>query len=85
MTIIFDEDKKNQQLKQMKIEEDERLMMMLSDRYSIPYINLSSVSINTDALRLLDQEEAKKSMERIIQSPKDNLYSPSQSTLRSNY
>jgi type IV pilus assembly protein PilB len=61
MTIIFDEDKKNQQLKQMKIEEDERLMMMLSDRYSIPYINLSSISINTDALRLLDQEEAKKS------------------------
>ncbi len=61
MTIIFDEDKKNQQLKQMKQEEDERLVMMLSDRYSIPYINLSSVSINTDALRLLDQEEAKKS------------------------
>ena len=61
MTIIFDEDKKNQQLKQMRQEEDERLVKMLSDKYSIPYINLSTVSINTDALRLLDQEEAKKS------------------------
>ncbi len=61
MTIIFDEDKKNQQLKQMRQEEDERLVKMLSDRYSIPYINLSTVSINTDALRLLDQEESKKS------------------------
>jgi type IV pilus assembly protein PilB len=61
MNIIFDEEKKNQQLKQMKQDEDERLVMMLSDKYSIPYINLSTVSINTDALRLLDQEEAKKS------------------------
>lgn len=61
MTIIFDEDKKNQQLKQMRQEEDERLVRMLSDRYSIPYINLSTISINTDALRLLDQEESKKS------------------------
>jgi type IV pilus assembly protein PilB len=61
MTIIFDEDKKNQQLKQMKQEEDERLVKLLSDRYSIPYVNLSTVSINTDALRLLDQEESAKS------------------------
>jgi len=61
MNIIFDEEKKNQQLKQMKQDEDERLVMMLSDKYSIPYMNLSTVSINTDALRLLDQDEAKKS------------------------
>jgi type IV pilus assembly protein PilB len=61
MTIIFDEDKKNQQLRQMRQEEDERLVMMLSDKHSIPYINLTTVSVNTDALRLLDQEEAKKS------------------------
>lgn len=60
MTIIFDEDKKNQKLRQMRQEEDERLVMMLSDKYSIPYINLSAISINTDALRLLDQDEAKK-------------------------
>jgi len=61
MNVIFDEEKKNQQLKQMRQDEDERLVAMLSDKYSIPYINLSTVSINTDALRLLDQEEAKKS------------------------
>ena len=60
MTIIFDEDKKNLQMKQMKADEDERLTMMLSDRYSIPYINLSTISINTDALRLLDQAEARQ-------------------------
>ncbi len=61
MNVIFDEEKKNQQLKQMRQDEDERLVQMLSDRYSIPYINLSTFSINTDALRLLDQEIAKKS------------------------
>lgn len=60
MTIIFDEDKQNQKLRQMRLEEEERLMKMLSQKYDIPYIDLTSVSINTDALRLLDEEDARK-------------------------
>lgn len=85
MNVIFDEEKKNQQLKQMKQDEDERLVQMLSDKYSIPYINLSTVSINTDALRLLDQESAKKSDSVIfdIVGKKIHLaiYNPSNTTL----
>lgn len=60
MTIIFDQDKQNQKLRQMKLEEEERLMKMLSQKYDIPYIDLTSVSINTDALRLLDEGDARK-------------------------
>ncbi|MEN9604789.1 MAG: type pilus assembly ATPase PilB, type pilus assembly protein PilB [Candidatus Parcubacteria bacterium] len=60
MTIIFDEDKQNQKLRQMKLEEEERLMKMLSQKYDIPYIDLTSISINTDALRLLAEEDARK-------------------------
>lgn len=60
MTIIFDEDKQNQKLRQMRLEEEERLMRMLSQKYDIPYIDLTSVSINTDALRLLEEEDARK-------------------------
>ncbi len=60
MTIIFDEEKQNQKLRQMRLEEEERLMKMLSQKYDIPYIDLTSVSINTDALRLLDEEDARK-------------------------
>lgn len=58
MTIIFDEEKQNQKLRQMKLEEEERLMKILSQKYSIPYIDLTSVTINTDALRLLDEDDA---------------------------
>ncbi len=60
MTLIFDEEAQNQKLKLMKLEEEERLMKMLSSHYNIPYIDLSAVSINTDALRLLSEEDAKK-------------------------
>ena len=60
MTLIFDEDKQNQKLAQMKLDEEERLIKMLSVKYDIPYIDLSSVSINTDGLRLIEQTESEK-------------------------
>lgn len=60
MTLIFDEDKQNQKLAAMRLEEEERLVKMLSVKYNIPYIDLSSVSINTDGLRLIDQSESEK-------------------------
>ena len=60
MTLIFDEDKQNQKLNQMRLAEEERLMKMLSDKYNIPYIDLTGVSINTDALRLIEQPLAEK-------------------------
>ncbi|MES2985880.1 MAG: GspE/PulE family protein [Patescibacteria group bacterium] len=61
MTLIFDEEKQKQKLNLMRLEEEERLMKMLSTKYDIKYIDLSSVSINTDALRLIDQDIAEKS------------------------
>jgi hypothetical protein len=60
MTLIFDEDKQTQKLALMRLEEEERLIKMLSLKYDIPYIDLSSVSINTDGLRLIDQTEAEQ-------------------------
>lgn len=60
MTLIFDEDKQNQKLSQMRLEEEERLMKMLSEKYEIPYIDLTTISVNTDALRLIEQPDAEK-------------------------
>lgn len=60
MTLIFDEDKQNQKLNQMRLEEEERLMKMLSEKYELPYIDLTTISINTDALRLIEQPYAEK-------------------------
>lgn len=60
MTLIFDEEKQKQKLLLMRLEEEERLMKMLSSKYSLQYIDLSTVSINTDGLRLVDQKESEK-------------------------
>lgn len=58
--ITFDEGKQNKKLKELYGAEQENLARMLSERHEIPYIDLSTTSINTDALRLIEEEEAKK-------------------------
>lgn len=60
MTLHFDEDKQNQRLHQLRQDEEEQMAEMLSDRHNIPYIDLTRVPINTDALRLLPEPDARK-------------------------
>lgn len=60
MTLIFDEDKQKQKLSLMRLDEEERLIRMLSSKYDVPYIDLSTVSINTDGLRLIEQKDAEQ-------------------------
>lgn len=59
MSIKFDEDKQNQKLHQLRLEEEEKVAQMLSEKYGIPYIDLTRVPINTDALRLVVEEDAR--------------------------
>jgi len=58
--ITFNDDKQQKQLDALRHEEEEELLQMLSKRYSLPYIDLSSVSIETDALRMIPEAEAKE-------------------------
>jgi type IV pilus assembly protein PilB len=44
----------------LKRQEEEELAQMLSARYGIKYADLTSVSINTNALRLIPEENARK-------------------------
>ncbi len=60
MTIHFDEEKQNQHLKALRLEEEEASAQILSERHGIPYIDLSRVPINTDALRLVAEAEARE-------------------------
>ncbi len=59
MTIIFDEDKQNQKVKTLLIQEEEELALMLSEKYGLRYADLSSVVINIDALRLVPEKECR--------------------------
>jgi len=58
--VQFNEKKQKERIKELHKKEEEDLMKILSEKYGIPYIDLSAVSINSDALRLIQEDEARK-------------------------
>ena len=58
--IQFDEDKQNQKIDHLRRKEEEDLVQVLSDKYNLPYADLSSVAVNTDALRYIDEKAARE-------------------------
>lgn len=59
--IQFNEDKQNAKLEEFRKKEEEDLAELLSGRYGISYINLATVPINTDALRIVPETIARES------------------------
>lgn len=60
MKISFDDNKSNQRVLDLRQKEEEDLAQLLAQRYELPYVDLSGISINTDALKLVPQEIAEK-------------------------
>lgn len=60
MVLKFDEDKQNQRIEELRAKEEDELAQMLSGKYGIPYVDLSTKSIETEALRLIPEDEARK-------------------------
>ncbi len=58
--VTFQEDRQKKKLKTLRIQEEEDLARILSSKYGLEYADLSTKSINTDALRLVPQENAKR-------------------------
>lgn len=58
--IQFDEDKQKQKLDQLHHKEEEELVQTLSGKYGLPYVDLSSVAVNSDALRHIGEKEARE-------------------------
>ncbi len=54
----FDEAAQNKKLGELHRKEEEELIRVLSGKYGHQYINLNGVTINTDALRLVDENLA---------------------------
>ncbi len=61
MTITFDDNKSNQRVADMRQQEEEDLAQLLASKYEIPYVDLSGIAIDTDALKLVPQDIAQKS------------------------
>ncbi len=58
--IEFDEDKQKRKLGELLKKEEEELIQLLSAKYSIEYIDLSLIPINTDALRFIDEKTSRE-------------------------
>ncbi len=58
--IQFDEDKQNRRVGDLLKREEEELVQLLSGKYGIEYIDLTVNSINTDALRLIEENTARQ-------------------------
>ena len=61
MSIIFDDEKQNKNLADLQKQEEEDLVQTLAEaRYGVPPVHLASMPIENDALRLIDEAEARK-------------------------
>ena len=60
MTLHFNEDKELSKLTDLRAQEAEELAQTMSGQFNIPYVDLSRVSINTDALRLVKEADARR-------------------------
>ncbi|NQV93305.1 type II/IV secretion system protein [Candidatus Kaiserbacteria bacterium] len=56
---IFDESEQKERVAELYQQEEEDLARVLSGKYGVKYIDLSQTSINTDALRLVKEEDAR--------------------------
>ena len=56
---LFNDDKNKEQIDSMRKSEAEDLAKLLSQKYSLPYLDLSRMTIDIDALKILAEEEAR--------------------------
>ncbi len=58
--VIFDEDKQNKRINELRTHEEENLAETLSSKYGIPYLDLTVTPINIDALRVISEIETRE-------------------------
>ncbi|MDD5050600.1 MAG: GspE/PulE family protein [Candidatus Pacebacteria bacterium] len=58
--VQFDDDKQKKKVKELYKKEEEELAQELSEKYGIGYLDLSAISINTDALGIIPEEKARE-------------------------
>ncbi len=62
MTIQFDEDKQKQRIGNLLHQEEEEMVQIMSAKYGVDYVNLLNTPVNTDALRLIDEQTARAAL-----------------------
>lgn len=57
--LQFNEEKQNKRVDELRAREEEELAQILAQKYGLPYIDLSKLSISTDALRMVPESESR--------------------------
>jgi type IV pilus assembly protein PilB len=71
---VFNEKKQDERLKELRAKEEEQLAEILSHKYGIDYADLTSKSIDTDALRLIPEQEARATETAAFRKINRNIY-----------
>lgn len=66
--VDFDEDKQNKRLEEMRKKEEEEIAQILASKYGYNYLDLGPVSINSNALKIINEEDARSANLAIINS-----------------
>lgn len=59
--VDFNEDKQNRHLEEIRKKEEEEVAQILAKKYDLNYLDLSPISINSDALKIIPEDEARLS------------------------
>ena len=82
---LFDEEKQNKQLDELHKKEEEQLVATLAEsKYGLPYIDLSRLGIDNEALRIISEKDSRelniapfklfgKNIFVVLHSPTDDL------------
>ncbi|MDQ3014468.1 MAG: hypothetical protein M3Q73_01230, partial [bacterium] len=57
--VVFNEEKQDEKLDALRREEEEKLAQVLSAKYKVNYIDLTTAGINSDALRVVNEVDAR--------------------------
>ena len=64
----FDEEKRERKLTQLRRKEEEETVKMLSEKYGLPYADLSAIPVNVGALALVPEAAAREAGLAVIQA-----------------
>ena len=57
--VVFNDAEQQKRIEFLKRREEEELAQMLSAKYGVEYVDLTLVAVNSDALRVIPEAEAK--------------------------
>ena len=72
--VTFNEERQDKRVQELHLKEAEELAQALAEKYGYPYLDLSTISINTDALRLVPEATARAARVAAFRITGKNIY-----------